>query len=144
MCQDSCQDVPHFRLEMWQSLFNLFLRLWLQCAQNVLAPSSYFLVNVVCFHHFKAKCFLDLLGSSKSNWRSKLIWIHLLPTQRSVKWLAGSILQFSPRSWPPWLFGANPGQEGLLDLDPEMLAEEQRRLQEQIRKLEEATAWDDL
>ena len=35
-------------------------------------------------------------------------------------------------------------QEGLLDLDPEMLAEEQRSLQEQIRKLEEATAWDDL
>jgi len=35
-------------------------------------------------------------------------------------------------------------EEGLLDLDPEMLAEEQRRLQEQIRKLEEATEWDDL
>ena len=36
-------------------------------------------------------------------------------------------------------------QEGLLDLDPEVLAEEQRKLQEQIQRLEAvSTAWDDL
>eukprot|EP00438_Fugacium_kawagutii_P013814 Skav210605 [mRNA] locus=scaffold234:74391:82575:+ [translate_table: standard] len=41
-------------------------------------------------------------------------------------------------------YGLNEEAESLLELDPEMLAEEQRKLQEQIRRLEEATAWDDL
>jgi len=39
----------------------------------------------------------------------------------------------------------NELEEGLLDLDPEVLAEEQRKLQEQIQRLEAvSTAWDDL
>lgn len=46
---------------------------------------------------------------------------------------------------PPILPPSLRFQEGLLDLDPEVLAEEQRKLQEQIQRLEAvSTAWDDL